>query len=362
MVTRMADRKVQEIQPLEGKTSADDKMTFEPERLSYKASGQIALWIAERIRRGVAGKVVVIAGDRLLADLANLSSNEVQLEMLAADFKAAATLVAPRGAAAKSATSFVLPVAPAVAAVAPAITSALGLVGLFREDVEFKGTATNVAPLAFEVALAAAVKQYGAKKVFVPDLTVVSTQSGQRSLTAQWKEVRDAREAAWRAAGPLIADLAKKEADLDEASQTGNAGQITILSNAVFLLRRTLEPVTEILGGADRRLSELQAQWNSVDEITGVTMLARLLRAEALKAFTPTYVHAAVVSSGGHNRVSRNLFRMLLFGDGLSSMGGVVVRWALFENDGGVTDGGIRTARVGARFPMQIFDEELGNL
>jgi hypothetical protein len=85
-----------------------------------------------------------------------------------------------------------------------------------------------------------------------------------------------------------------------------------------------------------------------------------MLRAEQLSITLKgaVYLHAAVVSSGGHNRVSRSLLRILFFGDGLSSMGGAVARWALLEADGAVTTGGIRAAREGARFPLAMIHDD----
>jgi hypothetical protein len=62
--------------------------------------------------------------------------------------------------------------------------------------------------------------------------------------------------------------------------------------------------------------------------------LARLLRAEAIRVRQPAFLNAAVVASGGHNRIIRNLFRMLFLGDGLSFAGGATVRWALLGSDG----------------------------
>jgi len=68
-----------------------------------------------------------------------------------------------------------------------------------------------------------------------------------------------------------------------------------------------------------------------------------LLRAEAIRKSDSVFLHGAIVSSGGHQRISRSLFRFLLFGDGLSFKGGVVIRWGLLAADGSVIKGGIRS-------------------
>jgi hypothetical protein len=193
----------------------------------------------------------------------------------------------------------------------------------------------------------------------VPDFVVVSSPlTGQGSMLDRGQAMQDARHAAWQSVGPLLAELGKTDAALDAATRTNNAAQVDTLSRQVFELRKKVEPLTETLGQADRRLHDLQAQWDKVSETTGLTTLARLLRAELLHAKNPKYLHAVVVSSGGHNRVSRHLFRMLFVGDGLSSMGGVVVRWALLEPDGSFVKGGIRAARQSASFPGPLTPDD----
>jgi hypothetical protein len=243
------------------------------------------------------------------------------------------------------------------------LQSGLGLISLLRADVEFKGVATKIDARAFEIALAAELKQHGATKVFVPDFVVMSSfESGDDSLNARLSAVQQARQDAWRVAGPLLARLAKAEDKLNKAERTakedGDDKEVERAYDEVAQLRRDIEPLTQTLGVADRRFTSLQAQWEKVNDTTGLTPLARMLRAEKLNAVaTPVYLHAAIVSSGGHNRVSRSLLRMLFFGDGLSSMGGAVARWALLEADGAVTIGGIRAAREGARFPLATMQD-----
>ncbi len=80
-------------------------------------------------------------------------------------------------------------------------------------------------------------------------------------------------------------------------------------------------------------------------------LLGRLLRAEAIAALAPpAYLHAAVVSSGGHHRTSQSLLRMIFLGDGLSFASGATVRWALLEANGAVSEhGGIWSAMRSAR-------------
>jgi hypothetical protein len=246
------------------------------------------------------------------------------------------------------------------AAVTAGVQATVGLLSLFREDVEFKGVATKVDRLAFELLVAAAVKAWRPRAVFVPDLAVATpVASSASTLSVRWEDVQRARRDAWKSAAPLITDLAEKEAALEAAVQSGTPLAVAAASADLTRFRRQAEPVTELLGNADRRLADLQARWNQTDPHTGVSLLARLLRAESLDELSPLYVHAAIVSSGGHNRVSRNLFRMLFFGDGLSAMGGAIARWGIIASDGSVRDGGAFSSRLGARFPVAMFDSDI---
>lgn len=343
--------------PLEGTTTVDDKMTFEPGRLSYVAARRIATLVAQRVKPHVGSAPVVLAGDAFLTDLGNLGAAKLQLAMLADDYqRVSGSLNAANANRTASTTPAVVSMA-VVPAVTAGLQGALGLVSLLRENVEFKGVETKVDPRAFEIALASQLTARGVANVFVPDLMVVRTPAATPdSFRGKWQAVQKERQAAWQAVGPLVADLARKDAELDLASRTGTAAQVAALSNDVLQLRRAVEPLTEILKHAETRLADLQSQWDKASETTGLTMLTRLLRAEAIEAMSPRYLHAAVVLSGGHNRVSRNLFRMIFLGDGLSSMGGVVVRWALLEADGRFVAGDLSEARRAAQFPGRFAD------
>ena len=83
-----------------------------------------------------------------------------------------------------------------------------------------------------------------------------------------------------------------------------------------------------------------------MEETTGLNQLARLLRAEVIQKKQPIYLHAKVVSSGGHHRISRSLFRTLFVGDGLSFAGGAIVRWGLLTGTGELLLGGILSEAI----------------
>jgi hypothetical protein len=362
----MTNEDIPKVTPMEGKTTVDDKMVFEPERLSYQSADRLAFRIATAVKATVKDQLVVIAGTTFLSDLANLQAAKVVLEQLQRDYVALEELarsIAERREPAVTPPTAAAPV-PHVAAravglepIMTGVSLALGLVSLFREDVEYRGIQTVVNPLAFELSLASKVKAAGAMKVFVPDLVALpSPHSGDNSLRAGMKAVQDAKAKVWKAAGPLVAELVRLDEELDRAARDKNQGRVDELTRNLSAMRQALDPVTEPLGRVDQQLADLQAAWGKTDAATGLTMLARWLRAEGIQVLTPppVFLHAQVVSSGGYNRTSRSLLRTIFIGDGTIFMGGATARWALLENDGAVADGGIESARAWGRFPFSL--------
>jgi hypothetical protein len=356
----MPDAPITPVTPLPGKTTIDDKMVFEPQRLAYESAVAIAARIAQKVERFVKGKTVVIAGTRLLADFANLRAIYVLLDSLRRDYECiggqARSLVKQRSAREGRLEGFVSEAGKAAATTAvstvisPAATvvgAALGLISLFRQDVEYHGENTVVDALAFEIALAAEVKCHGAQKASVPDLVVLPALSSDQSmLQAQLNRVQEAKASAWSSVGPLISQLVRLEGELDGAAKTKDQSALDRLSLQTSDMRRDLAPVVDPLGRLDQRLSDLQNQLNQTEPTSGMFQLARLLRAEALQYLEPLYLHGTVVASGGHYRITRNLFRTLFMGDGLSFAGGAVARWALLEKDGSVALGGIESVTL----------------
>lgn len=360
----MTNEDIPKVTPLEGKTTVDDKMVFEPERLSYQSADRLAVGIAAAVKAAVMDKIVVIVGTTFLADLANLQAAKVVLEQLQRDYVAIEELA--RVIAERQGTTVTPPTAtvpgPRVEAkavgfetIVTGVSMALGLVSLFRENVEYRGIQTVVNPLAFELSLAAKVKAAGAKQVFVPDLVALpSPQSGDNSLQAQMRIVQEAKAKVWKVTGPLITELGRLDEELDRAARGKEQNLVDDLSRKLAAMRHTTDPVTDPLGRVDQQLADLQAAWGKTDEATGLTMLARWLRAEGIQALNPVFLHAQVVASGGYNRTSCSLLRTIFVGDGMSFMGGATIRWALLEKDGAVADGGFASARAWGRFPSSL--------
>ena len=350
------------VTPLKGTTSIDDKMFFDPERLSYESTVQIAKKIAGEVEGSVKDKIVVIAGTRLLADFANLEAVYVLLECLRRDYNSIAEEVQsrakPKPQPAVHLETFVSGAAAVAAAVPSVVTpatavvgAALGLISLFRQDVEYHGEKTAIDALAFEIALAAQIRRCGALGVYVPDLVVLAAPEGENSaLQKHLNDVHKAKADAWTLVGPMVSELVRLEGELDKAAKKKDQAALDQLSVGVSSLRRDLAPVVDPLGRLDQRLSDLENQLNQTEPSSGLVALARLLRAEALRLQEPVYVHATVVSSGGYYRISRNLFRTLFMGDGLSFAGGATARWALLAKDGSIERGGIRVVGLKGKY------------
>lgn len=352
----MADKENESVTPLEGKTSVDAQMFFEPEGLSYKSAIAVAEEIASALAKDIKKNKVVIAGERLLADFTNLQAVLIRLKGLTKDYDSLAQLAkdirAKRSEEAKTPAADMHLVQPAVATlgttisaainpIGTALDAAIGLVSLFREDVEYRGIKPVIDPLAFEVSLAASLKKHRATDVFIPDLMVLNEPcTGEGSLSDGLHKVQQAKTDAWTVVGPLVAELVELEANLDLASRKNDQVLVNTLTLQISELRRDMQPISDPLSRADRMLSELQNQLVEPDE-TKISTLARLLRAEVIRSQKPVYIHAKVVSAGGHYRISRSLFRMLFLGDGLSFAGGVIVRWALLLESGAVKKGGL---------------------
>jgi len=367
------------VTPLQGTTTVDDKMVFGPQRLSYASADAIAAQITSQVKKEVSGNLVIIANTALLVDFSNLQAVYLNLESLQRDYDAVSSYadamnqrragaerepertglevldsgameVVPAADAGLGALGIVGLAAAAVTPLGPitsVIGAAIGLVSLFRQDVVYQGTVTAVDGLAFELALAARVKAAGASCVYVPDLAFIpSANPSLGSVGDRLADIQDSKAKAWGAIGPVLAELVYLEAQLDVATREKNQTLVDQLSSEVASLRSDLDPVTAPLNRADQKLADLQTQWNQTDATSGMTVLARLLRAEAIRKLNPLYLHAAIVASGGYNRISHNLFRTVFVGDGLSFTGGAIARWALLKDDGAVDLGGIASAQI----------------
>jgi hypothetical protein len=363
-----------DAQPLEGSATLDDKMTFEPTRLSYRGAVAAAAEIARVTCEAMAqDREIVITGGELLTDLANLTATELMLAQSEKQYTAIAALAdkllpeelepssvvfaLPPGGGTAAIKGAVAAFAAGIPPVVAGLQAGIGLLALFRENVEFTGTAVTLDQLAVQFAVAAALKTHAKPVVRVYETAILPALDSEHSaLQKALDRVQDARGKAWSAAAPHVKSLIDAQVKLEAAAGVPNNKEaVKEAADRVTELRQQLAPITDALDDADKQFAGLTAQLEKVDEATGLLTLGRLLRAERMKRDAPLYLHVRVVASGGHHRVARNLFRMLFAGDGVSALGGAVVRWGLLDSEGALLAGGVYDYRRAAEFPRRWF-------
>lgn len=360
----MADKEKEQtprVTPLDGRTTLNDKMFFEPERLAYASSEDIADAIAEAVDKHLGTtnqRPVVITAGELLIDLSNLAAAEAMLASAKLQFQTCTQLGGAINSTADlikapleglAFTAAVAAVAPAVAPAVAALTSAITLVSLFRENVVLSGVTTEMDQLTFRILVAAKLRKKEIR-VRLYDTELPSQAPGSSPLLTALQDAEMARSDAWKALAPHLAALAEGQAKLDAAARANpqNNAALDAAAKDVTAKRQKITPVTNLLERADAHLAGLRTHLEKVDEKTGMLTLGRLLRAEMVRAGGSFILHVGVVAAGGHHRVSNTLWRTSA---DVSAMGGAVARWALLEADGAFEAGGMFQARKGEAFP-----------
>lgn len=370
------------ITPLAGTTTLDDKVQFEPQRLSYEAVDHIAQKIADKVGHRIDGKSVVIIEVSVLTDLSNLQAIQLELDLITAEYrgiaKAAKHLSTRRAKPEAESDSMETAVEgegdrlsysitgksvltglakttgglanlnTGIAAASALATSAVGLLSLFRQDVQYKGADTSIDKLSLQLALGShLVAHQPTAKVFIADLlNLPALRTEPHCLHARLLQVEEARGNAWSLIAPHVTELANLDMQLDEAARANNQDRLDQLTRQAAALRHDLQPISDPLSRADQRLANLNATLTHTDPASGFSFLARLLNVEALQARKPLFLHCAAAASGGSFRIIHSLWRTLFSGDGITSIGGAVVRWGLLADDGALLAGGIKTARM----------------
>jgi hypothetical protein len=344
-----------------GTTKVDDKMSFEPALLSYRSATDVAARLADKLHRCIKGKTVVVADSVFVADIGNLRAVLLVLEELEQDYcsivETAKNIAGLREVAVQSAneglesfTPALTPVTAAISAVSAGTTAGLGLLALFRQDVEYTGRQISVNPLAFHLALAGALERREIKKVIVPEMFLAEATNAEGSLRSKIMSIHKQRAKAWELLAKPIAYIAHLESDLDQASRLKKQALVDELADKLREVKSDLDPVTNPLSRVDARFGDVEAFLQRVGETSRLPNVARMLRAESIRSQDPIYLYAAVESSGGSFRTSRNLLRTLFVGDGLSFTGGVIVSWALLDENGAILHAGIMDACRHGRF------------
>ena len=218
------------------------------------------------------------------------------------------------------------------------------------------GLKMEVDPLAFEITLAASVKAGGANKVFVPDLMAIPlAEATEGSLRDRIGKVQNAKARAWAAVGPLIIEMVKLEAQLDEAARTGDQELFDKLSAQVSNMRRDLQPVSDPLS---RPISGLRAA-ESVEQDSRTFQPISIGAAAARRGdtrnepFVPGWAGRFKWRPPSHQSTPTSYAlsrrRVELRRGRNSQVGAVKQRWVCGK-------GGVFTARHNATFQVQNYD------
>jgi hypothetical protein len=348
-----------DIKPVDGKTTIDDKVMFEAQRLSYDAARVIAEKIAQRISQRTKEKEVVIAGTQFLADMSNLVATKAILEELAKDYALLAETTPSVQAefATRSlwrgAVAITSKLNPVVGAVTAGVQSALTLVSLFRQDVDYKGVPISIDTLAFELELAARVRMHKAREVIVPEFAVFAKPSAKDgALVTLLDKVKANRVAAIKAHAPKPSHPLGHDPKPPVPRKSGDVDESDLVLFDTHLPDADTDALNVELTHIDARFNDLQTQLMKSDVDPSVlTILARLLRIETIVARSPILVHVRVVLAGGSNRMQHSLWSSMFHGDGFSSSGGAVVTWAILNVNGAVEDGGVFSHSMSAASP-----------
>ena len=326
------------VESLEGKTSIDDRMTFEVVALAHQAAGDAANEIARRVAAAVQGSmsddreqpapVIVYLNDELAAALDTRRAFLAQADLLQQSYKEAqmigqAGLDYLQSSPTVTARSFA-----ATASAAVAVGSEL--IGLLRQDTSYYGRAVEVRNHVLGAELGRAIHEIGGMGLLWPGLSPshhsLETRSKPASFLDGLRRAARARHAATR----IVLELGAKAQDLDP--KDSRLSQVRRILDHAHVLLDSAEAINEDLSQAlyspDERGNTpahwLQLAFDTVDDLASLA-----------KASVPVYLLRCWVESGGGSyRTKRNLLRSIFTSDGLSYSGGVVVCYALTDTEG----------------------------
>lgn len=350
--------------PLEGATTVDDNMKFEVEALSHVAVGALASQIAVRIKEMIRPNApvrIIFLNEGLAHALEFHQSFLAQLGILKSSFLGAAQ-AAEQGLkplpkkGQKPSKAFRAPSGSGAASITAvgAVSAAVNLLALFRQDTNYYGRKVEISEPALVVELARHLNEIEGVSFRWLGLglsaeTFLGSTLSPRFLTELQDVMGDRDEATGKIhrLAVAIGNLPKNDAKIKPA-------------------QFALDQAHELHDSADGILRQLTSSLSNPDQETGVAPIQLLKRAselqtEIIQNHTKLYLlYARVETAGGSYRVRRNLFRTLFLGDGVSFSGGSVASFALFEPDGEfVLSGNLRRREAFLSFERMTTNFEL---
>lgn len=389
------------VEPLKGTTTVEGDPT-EGQIIAYQAVNKIANDIAKTIAKTIPKlpdrpRQVVIHNDADVASLFNLQAFTAQLADVAArienETKLAETLLNPPPGPPKV-TKFAAPILAVAAQASGVLHAAIGLLSLFRTDITLKYQKVDIQDLALVAATSGALSAKGIE-VYHPLYMPPQLADGQSQLLTHLDQaeghfgdlqstlvrVKDAIELAKAQIAKLTAridaaaaDLAAKQvaaADAAEAAAAaapadkpaadakvvaakaavkkaeGKIDQNAIETCAALTGRmKALTTIATQMEATVTAYTEFRKSLGQADEKTGTTALAKLVRAEKLRAVTANAHWLVLKLSAASGAVQT---RNSLWGLRTKTLfsGGAVAQFLLFNNKGRVVAAGSCPAHIG---------------
>jgi hypothetical protein len=355
-----------------GQTTIDDKVAIEVELACYEELHVLAAEIRRRVERqlppepDVDSFAATIASDarvhlffldqtlRLALDIA--STLELQLKNLREAYNGAAAtandglneLEAPK-AESELKQREVGVFSDLMNPVSAAADAAVALLGALKSDTRYVGRQVVIPEQAFALALAHEWEDSGRVSFHYPTLFVPPTAQRQalmQNFVAALDAVVAERKTAAKALSNLLVRVSRMKPD-EERFPAAKAA---------------LDSARDQFQAAEAVFENVSNKLTTADEKTGLTQLQLVERAAFVHSIGRAssgrtfYLFAQAVSAGGAFRISRNILRMLFWGDGLEHSGGCIVTFALFNDAGDLRAAdtiGRRSAYIDSRPPQQ---------
>lgn len=359
-----------EVTPPEGKTEVDENVKIEATILAHKAMSDIANEIVTQIRKSGAKKVVV----NREADLNTILLHRVFRSKITEykkryDELLKQPITTPLFASSQVSGALSMVSLTGVTTLAQEV---IGLVSLFRTDVNVKGVgiSPNVSALVAEIANRAKVSpsfdlfypEVYPPESYLGDFKASTTLQELESLLSKREEGKDWAAKYQLALGSIERQLSNAQAVADKAKLTAlgaNSTQadkdafdkaekaFTDLQNTLQKEKLPLEAIQRRLTGVQGEVDAFLGELTKADEAKGTSLLFSLIKSEGLVKLATcsdcrdTYVLSLKVeSAGGSNVTKRNLFTLLFTGDRLTHTGGSIVSYLLFDREGRVAQSG----------------------
>jgi hypothetical protein len=384
------------ITPLEGTTTVDEKVFIESETLAYFALDKVCAQIAQEVYDTRAWHVVLL-NDAMSADIQNYFAVLTELKILEKSYASlvskqlsmtgSAAAIGPaiellglfRESTSFSGRKFEIQERPLMAALAgklitkkisvrmpalfpvggvagpdsvfanvvqPLITDIRRLQEQLEERYSLPQPDSEALPSGWQQLLSAlqslanrlASVQQELMKLAASDTNKPGKENSPADRVAElFQPVLVARRDAMGEIGPKLRQIAELDEELGrlEKGDPLDPAKIAMAREKIAGLQSELRPALVLLEKTDSQFTELQNSMSKVEEKSGLSRFARLVRAsEILGRKEAAFLYASVVSAGGAYRVSRNLLQTMFWKGNWSFSGGCIVWYTLFGADG----------------------------